>query len=448
MREQAPLGYELEEHAALTDVGVRRSHNQDAYGMFPANSLDVWAERGHVFLVADGMGAHAVGELASELASDLIVHTYQKHASQGPVAAIRRAFTEANTTIHQRGQQNREFQGMGTTSTACFIRPEGVWIGHVGDSRAYRIRGDAIEQLSFDHSLQWELARRQQVAPDRIAGIPSNVIVRSLGPEPNVQVDIEGPHPLMPGDIFVICSDGLSNQLTDQEMGAAFSHLPLAEACKFCVELANLRGGPDNITVVAVRIADPEKKTAAGQGNHQERGQAGTAPRPQRRWRAKWDWNRFPWAVLAVGFGVLLAIVALLLVASEWKQTAVATFLLAGSVLFAGIFGLVQKYRREAENGMDQPPGPPQVYRRNSCAIDVPLMERLMQTEKGLIELVRQKNWPLNWDLHSKHHSTAILAFQQGDLKLAFTELARALAVLLIVLREHRQRDEQFKPNW
>jgi protein phosphatase len=447
MRDSAPLGYELLDHAALTDVGVRRSHNQDAYGVFPANSLEVWQERGHIFLVADGMGAHAVGELASELAADLIVHTYQKHASTGPVAAIRRAFTEANATIHQRGQQNREFQGMGTTSTACFIRPEGVWIGHVGDSRAYRIREDTIQQLSFDHSLQWELARRQQVAPDRIAGVPSNVIVRSLGPEPNVQIDIEGPHPLKPNDIFIMCSDGLSNQLTDQEMGAAFSHLPLAEACKFCVDLANLRGGPDNITVVAVRVADPQREKS------QENGQSAKGMKPVGNQKARlrrpaFDWQRLPWAHLAVAIGVGLAIVALLLVASEWKQTAVATFILSGSVLFAGIFGLVQKYRRDAENAPEQPVGPPQVYRENSCAIDVPLMERLMQTEKGLVELTRQKNWPMNWDAHSKHHSAAILAFQQGDLKLAFTEMARALAVLLAVLREHRQRDEQFKPNW
>ena len=445
MKHSPPLGYDLLDHAAQTDVGVRRSHNQDAFGVFPANSPDVWSDRGHIFLVADGMGAHAVGELASQLASDLIVHTYSKHATTGPVAAVRRAFTEANTTIHQRGQQNREFQGMGTTATACFIRPEGVWIGHVGDSRAYRIRGDYIEQLSFDQSLQWELARRQQVSPDRIAGVPSNVIVRSLGPEPNVQVDIEGPHPLLPDDIFVLCSDGLSNQLSDQEMGATLSHLPLAEACKFLVEVANLRGGPDNITVVAVRVADPERdpeETADSTTMRKVQNR-----KPSRR-RASFSWQSLPWAPLAVGMGIILALGAVLLLTSELKTAAVITFAFAGAVLMAGIFGLVQKYRRDAERDADQPAGPPQVYRRNLCAVDVPLMERLMQTEKGLVELTRQKNWPMNWDAHSKHHSAAILAFQQGDLKLAFTELVRALSVLLNVLREHRQRDEQFKPNW
>src|SRR5262249_53382571 len=112
------------------------------------------------------MGAHAVGELASELAARIIPHTYQKHASQEGVPALRKAFIEANASIHAKGQQNPEFGGMGTTATALVLRPEGVWIGHVGDSRAYRIRGDKIEQMSFDHSLHWEMARRQDIDPE------------------------------------------------------------------------------------------------------------------------------------------------------------------------------------------------------------------------------------------------------------------------------------------
>src|SRR5262249_29115161 len=143
---------------------------------------------------------------------------------------------------------------MGTTTTALLLRPEGVWIAHVGDSRAYRIRDHEIEQLTFDHSLVWEYARRQRVDPDKVEGIPSNVIVRSLGPEPLVQVDIEGPHPVRAGDVYVLCSDGLSGQVTDHELGAVASVLPPAEACRFLVDLANLRGGPDNITVVILRI--------------------------------------------------------------------------------------------------------------------------------------------------------------------------------------------------
>src|SRR5947209_14444358 len=201
------------------------------------------------------MGAHAVGEKASEQATRVIPHTYDKYAEHGPVPALRKAFIEANASIHACGQQNREFEGMGTTGTALVLRPEGAWVGHVGDSRVYRIRNGQIEQLSFDHSLVWELARRQRVNPEDLHGIPPNVIVRSLGPEPLVQVDIEGPHPVLPGDVYLLCSDGLSGQVTDREIGAVVTALPPAEACRFLVHLANLQGGPDNITVLVIRVA-------------------------------------------------------------------------------------------------------------------------------------------------------------------------------------------------
>ncbi len=242
------------EYAGLTDVGVRRGHNQDSFALLPATDKEQWKNRGHLFLVADGMGAHAVGELASKMAADSIPHIYSKHSKEGPPAALRRAFIEANTTIHTRGQQNREFEGMGTTSTALLLRPEGAWIAHVGDSRVYRIRGDKLEQLSFDHSLVWEMARRQKCSPDKLEGIPSNVIVRSLGPEALVQVDIEGPHPVRSGDIFVICSDGLSGPVSDQEVGAVARVLPPEEACQMLIDLANLHWGPDNITAVVVKV--------------------------------------------------------------------------------------------------------------------------------------------------------------------------------------------------
>jgi protein phosphatase len=201
-------GYLNIEYASLTDVGVRRGHNQDCHAALPANDAAQWNQRGHFFLVADGMGAHAVGELASKIAADNIPHIYFKHAHEGAPAALRKAIIDTNTAIHNRGQQNREFEGMGTTGTALVLRPEGAWIGHVGDSRVYRVRKGKIEQLSFDHSLVWELARRQGVKPETLQGIPSNVIVRSLGPEPLVQADVEGPHDFRPGEVYVVCSDG------------------------------------------------------------------------------------------------------------------------------------------------------------------------------------------------------------------------------------------------
>src|SRR5262249_23503883 len=162
--------------------------------------------------------AHAVGELASKLAVDIIPHTYTKYAQEGPAPALRKAFVEANLSIHARGQQNREFEGMGTTATALLVPPEALSVAHLPHRPACRTADRQTEQLSFAQSLVGELARRQRVNPEDLHSIPSNVIVRSLGPEPLVQVDVEGPHPLRPGDTFVLCSDGLSGPVSDHEI--------------------------------------------------------------------------------------------------------------------------------------------------------------------------------------------------------------------------------------
>ena len=116
------IGFNEIEYASHTDVGIRRSHNQDAHVAVPASDEEHWRQVGHVFLVADGMGAHAVGERASKMAVDNIPHIYSKHAQEGPVAALRRAFTDANHTIHTFGKQNIEFKGTGTTGTAFCSR--------------------------------------------------------------------------------------------------------------------------------------------------------------------------------------------------------------------------------------------------------------------------------------------------------------------------------------
>src|SRR5262249_43967059 len=128
---------------------MRRSNNQDSYTTVRASNVEAWRQRGHVFLVADGMGAHAVGELASKMACDLIPHNYMKPRVGTPPEAIVKTFRDVSALIHSKATANRDFQGMGTTSTALLLMPEGALIAHVGDSRAYRIRGTRIDQLSF-----------------------------------------------------------------------------------------------------------------------------------------------------------------------------------------------------------------------------------------------------------------------------------------------------------
>ena len=241
--------------AAATDTGMRRSNNQDSHTVVRATNAEAWRKRGHLFMVADGMGAHAVGELASKMACDHIPHNYFKTRDGTAAEAMTKAYGQVGALIHGKAAANKDFQGMGTTCSALLLLPQGALIAHVGDSRVYRIRGGRIDQLTFDHSLVWELIRRNHMDPEHAARtVPKNVITRSLGPDPQVEVDIEGPNPVEPGDAFLLCSDGLTGPVTDPELGAFAAHFPPEAACRYLISLANLRGGPDNITVMVVRI--------------------------------------------------------------------------------------------------------------------------------------------------------------------------------------------------
>jgi len=419
------------EHASLTDVGVRRSHNQDDFAVHLASDEAQWGQRGHLFLVADGMGAHAVGEKASEQAASVVPHIYHKHTQEGSASALRKAFVEANASIHACGQQNREFEGMGTTSTALLLRPDGAWVGHVGDSRAYRVRGGVIEQLSYDHSLVWEHARLQQIDPDEVQDIPSNVIHRCLGPEPLVQIDVEGPHPLRPGDIFLLCSDGLSGQVTDAEMGAAAAALPPAEACRFLVDLANLRGGPDNITVLIARV-----RGGAPAGS----GAGGPAGPPA--------WQRVPWWLLILGAGTLLAGLAVLLAAAG-SAGPVPTFVLAFVAIAAGLVGLGRHYLREKDDpeaDEDQPRA--RVHRRHPCKVDAALVDRVAAALKTLRQQADEKHWEPDWGEYNSHLERGEDLLKKGDLDAAFAEHCRALMPLTGALNKHRNKEEAFTPVW
>jgi serine/threonine protein phosphatase PrpC len=425
------------EHAILSDVGVRRSHNQDNYAVLLASGEEQFQERGHLYLVADGMGAHAVGEKASEQAAAVIPHTYLKHTEQGPAVALRKAFIEANASIHTCGQQNREFEGMGTTTTALLIRPEGAWVGHVGDSRAYRIRDGKIEQLTYDHSLVWEYARRQRIDPNEVKDIPSNVIVRCLGPEPLVQVDVEGPHPVRPGDIFLLCSDGLSGQVNDAEIGAVAGALPAGEACRFLVDLANLRGGPDNTTVLIVRVPI----NAANNG---------IAPARAARARQMHLFGSH-WWLTALICGTLLTLLAILLSVSRWATPAVLVFLLAVVAIVSGLAGLFSHYRREKE-GLSLAGGgmstKPHVYRTSPCRIEEALLEKLAKALAALHQRAGERNWEPDWTEYKEHHQLADDLRRQGDLSAAFREYCRAMLPLTQALGKHRNKEESFQPVW
>ena len=252
--------------ASATDTGMRRSNNQDSHSVVRAPTVETWRQRGHLVMVADGMGAHAVGELASKMACDNIPHNYNKVKTGSPAEAITKAYREVGALINSRATANKDFHGMGTTCSTLLLLPDGALIAHVGDSRIYRVRNGRIDQLSFDHSLVWELVRRNHLSPEHAdLAVPRNVITRSLGPDPTVEVDIEGPLAIEPNDVYLLCSDGLSGLVTDPELGAFAGHFHPKDACRFLLNLTNLRGGPDNITVVVLHLGPwVEPETADG----------------------------------------------------------------------------------------------------------------------------------------------------------------------------------------
>lgn len=435
------IDYDDFEYASLTDVGVRRSHNQDSHALLPASDGVQFKHRGHVFLVADGMGAHAVGELASKLAADSIPHIYSKHAQDGANPALKRAFTEANSNIHNRGQATPEFHGMGTTGTALVLRPEGAWIGHVGDSRAYRVRGGMLEQLSFDHSLVWELAKRRRLNPDDLPGVPSNVIVRSLGPEASVLVDVEGPHPVMAGDVYILCSDGLSGPVNDREIGAVSLALPPEEACRFLVHLANLQGGPDNITAVIVKVSGTPPAST-----DQPVAESPWTPAPLAA-RLKESLGIIPWPLGSLALGIVLAVVAIILSAMEIGGD-LAVFVLSGVLIAIGLVGLIMQSRADRNSAAVPTKRKLHIYRQIPCSIDQSLVDRLDTALTTLSQRVAENSWEYDRAHFDEHDGRAKDAATRQEWTEAFREKCRAMMFLMDAVQQHRQKEESFRPLW
>jgi protein phosphatase len=425
------IGFDRIEHYSLSDVGIRRSHNQDAQSVVLAKSVEQWREQGHIFVVSDGMGGHAVGEKASQKAAGDIPLTYMKHAQEGVAGALRRAFIETNAAIHAIGQNNKEFQGMGTTSSALLLRPEGAWIAHVGDSRIYRVRNERIEQLTFDHSYVWEMARRQKITPEEVQGIKSNVIVRSLGPDALVQVDIEGPHPLEAGDVFVLCSDGLSGPVSDSEIGAVASLLPPEEACHFLVQLANLRGGPDNVTVQVIRIGRHSDSVGGRRGSLAE------------------AMKKAHWSFGVLALGIALTFVAILSAVAIHRMLGLMLFLLAGISSVVGLIGMMVHARSEQQRRFNQKnPTNLNVYRSFPCDIDRGVVEKLARANEDLRDRVKEAYPQLIPETFAAYQSEGQDWLKKGNLEEAFREFCRAMHELAKSYNKIRSKSEMFQPIW
>ena len=247
--------------AGISDVGLQRDHNEDCFAILGEHQL---------YIVADGMGGHRAGDVASRLATDSIVDFFRSAVGEDftwPFHFDSRLSDEenrlltgirlANRQIIERSTRSRECHGMGTTVVgALFNEKSGkMYIGHVGDSRAYRLRDGQISQMTRDHSLVNDyLQAMPELTEEQRSELPKNVITRALGMQEHVVVDLQGDDAQV-GDLYVLCSDGLSGMIEDAEiLDVVQGTIDLDEACRRLVALANEHGGEDNITALVVRI--------------------------------------------------------------------------------------------------------------------------------------------------------------------------------------------------
>jgi len=251
------------ELAGLSDVGLHRSHNEDTIGSDPQLGLAV---------LADGMGGYKAGEVASAIAVNLIMEEIRQGAAQigrseiddatgfcKETLLLKDAIEQANTTIHQTAKSQPQCKGMGTTVVSVLFYDDRMTVGHVGDSRLYRLRGDVFEQITVDHSLLQELVDKGFYTPEQARdSLNKNLVTRAVGVDADVKPDLQE-EPVEPGDTFVLCSDGLSDLVADDDIHSTLKEYGnnLEEAASVLVNMANENGGKDNISVILARALKP-----------------------------------------------------------------------------------------------------------------------------------------------------------------------------------------------
>jgi protein phosphatase len=249
--------------AGLSDVGLQREHNEDSFVVLDEYDL---------FVVADGMGGHRAGDVASRIATETISEFFRTTANEDVTwpfhfdtnlseeeNRLLTGIRVANRQIFERSTRSREYHGMGTTVVGAMFSPkkQRMYIGHVGDSRCYRVRAGKIRQLTRDHSLINDyLLAMPDLSEEQKNELPKNVITRALGMQDQVVVDLQHDDP-QPGDTYVLCSDGLSGMVSDEDIELIVaSNEDVRTACTLLIERANERGGEDNITAVLIKIEE------------------------------------------------------------------------------------------------------------------------------------------------------------------------------------------------
>lgn len=275
--------------AGLSDVGLQREHNEDCFAVVPQHEL---------FIVADGMGGHRAGDVASRLASESITDFFRRTASEDVTwpfhfdvqlteeeNRLLTAIRLANRQIYEHSIRSHDLRGMGTTVVAALFSPgkRHMFIGHVGDSRAYRVRNGEIVQLTRDHSLLNDyLAAMPDMSEEQRSELPKNVITRALGMQDNVEVDLLSDAAQV-GDVYILCSDGLSGMVDDHDILEVAASTPQPDtACRRLVTMANEHGGEDNVTAVVIEIDDGITRTQLESAPTQQIPQMTPADPPRR----------------------------------------------------------------------------------------------------------------------------------------------------------------------
>jgi protein phosphatase len=251
------------EAGGRTDKGRVRSGNEDAWGLESPTSPQARAQ-GTLLIVSDGMGGHAAGEVASNLAVETIKTTFYRESRSSTADAVEHAIATANAAIYENAERDHTRAGMGCTIVVMVIQGSSLTVGHVGDSRGYLIRGGRARQITRDHSWVAMQVEEGVLTPEQAEHHPNrSLLMRALGRQPSVEVEI-GQHQLQAGDILLLCSDGLTGVVNDAEIGEyARRYAPQAAADQL-VNLANSRGAPDNVTVVAAAMSAPPAGMADG----------------------------------------------------------------------------------------------------------------------------------------------------------------------------------------
>jgi PPM family protein phosphatase len=270
-----------------TDVGRTREHNEDAFvvadltrgnaTLQPEVRTHVVGDRGTLFMVADGMGGAAAGEIASAMAIEIVLQELNSALSGSTppdddrfATAIKRATAAANSHIHTFALEHPEYRGMGTTATVAGVLGDTIYVAQVGDSRAYLVRNGVGRQITKDQSLMQKLIEAGELTEEEAEQSERrNIILQALGPEATIKVDLTHQR-VRRGDVLVLCSDGLSGQVRGDEISRIVCEEPdLVAACRKMIDRANEMGGPDNITVIVARfdgegLADPVEDDAVG----------------------------------------------------------------------------------------------------------------------------------------------------------------------------------------